>query len=241
MNRDKTVDYMYKIVKYESQDRMGDLICDNYPMLLVLSRFGMSLGFGEQSIGEVCKSNNVDVKTFLAVVNLLIDDSEKIPKIIDAEISIPALIKYLCNSHKYFVEFRLPLIRQELVNALGDNKNDVNLVIIKYYDEYVYEVNRHITYEERKVFKYVESLIDTNVSNKYNIEIFSKRHDDVECKLSELKDIIIKYYPNSSSNELNSVLFDIFSCAKDLESHNRVENALFIPAIKELERLKKID
>jgi len=69
----------------------------------------------------------------------------------------------------------------------------------------------------------------------YNIAIFRKRHDQVEAKLTELKNILIKYYPASSSNELNSVLFDIFTCEQDLASHNYIEDYLFIPVIQTLE------
>mgnify|MGYP000576838980 CR=1 FL=1 len=36
-------------------DKMSDLICENYPMVLVMSRFGIALGFGEKNIGEVCR------------------------------------------------------------------------------------------------------------------------------------------------------------------------------------------
>ena len=50
-----------------------------------------------------------------------------------------------------------------------------------------------------------------------------------------LKNILIKYYPASSSNELNSVLFDIFTCEQDLASHNYIEDYLFIPVIQKLE------
>ena len=46
---------MYKLGRYKQTDRMSDLICENYPMLLVLSRFGISLGFGDKTIGEVCE------------------------------------------------------------------------------------------------------------------------------------------------------------------------------------------
>ena len=69
----------------------------------------------------------------------------------------------------------------------------------------------------------------------YSIAIFRKRHDQVEAKLTELKNILIKYYPASSSNELNSVLFDIFTCEQDLASHNYIEDYLFIPGIQKLE------
>ena len=62
-----------------------------------------------------------------------------------------------------------------------------------------------------------------------------RHHDQVEAKLAELKRIIIRYYPSGSTNELNGVLFDIFTCERDLASHNDIEDRLFIPAIKRLE------
>ena len=48
---------MYKNGKYRETDKMSDLICENYPMVLVMSRFGIALGFGEKNIGEVCRQN----------------------------------------------------------------------------------------------------------------------------------------------------------------------------------------
>ena len=108
---------------------------------------------------------------------------------------------------------------------------------MRYFDQYVAEVRKHMNYEETTVFPYVRSLVQGKSGNgKYNIGIFSKQHDQVESRLAELKNIIIKYYPATGSNELNSVLFDIFSCATDLASHNRIEDNLFVPLIAELER-----
>ena len=50
---------MYKLGAYNQNNRMSDLVCDNYPVLLVMSRFGIALGFGDKSIGEVCRENGV--------------------------------------------------------------------------------------------------------------------------------------------------------------------------------------
>ena len=67
-----------------------------------------------------------------------------------------------------------------------------------------------------------------------------RSHDQINAKLTELKNIIIKYYPASGDNQLlNATLFDIFSCEEDLASHNRVEDYLFVPAIMELEKEAK--
>ena len=52
---------MYKNGMYRETDKMSDLICENYPMVLVMSRFGIALGFGEKNIGEVCRQNGAEV------------------------------------------------------------------------------------------------------------------------------------------------------------------------------------
>ena len=92
-------------------------------------------------------------------------------------------------------------------------------------------------YEERTVFPYVKGLLaGERPSGSYRIGIFRSRHDQIEARLTELKNIIIKYYSADSTNELNDVLFDIFTCEHDLASHNYIEDHLFVPAIEELER-----
>lgn len=229
---------MYKIGKYKATDQMSHLICDNYQMLLVLSRFGISLGFGDKSIEEVCAEDGVDMDTFLCVVNLLIDE-EKEPFDGDSSaLSVESLVQYLRNSHCYFLDFRLPSIRGKLIQAVDDEHNDIAVAIIRYYDEYVAEVRKHMMYEEETVFPYVDKILHGATADNYNIDIFSKHHDKVEAKLSELKNIIIKYYPAKTSNELTSALFDIFACAHDLASHNDIEDYLFVPAIKGVESRK---
>ena len=58
---------MDKHFKYASTDKMSDLICGNYNLLLVMSRFGLSLGFGDQTVEQVCDQQGVHTGTFLAV------------------------------------------------------------------------------------------------------------------------------------------------------------------------------
>ena len=77
--------------KYKSTDRMSDLICDNYSLLQVMSRFGISLGFGDKSVKEVCQNNTVDYKTFLAVINFVADGFSSFEERIET-LSVPALI-----------------------------------------------------------------------------------------------------------------------------------------------------
>ncbi len=227
---------MYKTGEYRETDKMSDLICDNYPMVLVMSRFGIALGFGEKNIGEVCRTNQVDVYTFLKVVNFLATDVHEPITGYDTRLSLDTLITYLHNAHDYFLEFRLPNIRRKLSESLKDCPKDAAFVITRFFDEYAAEVKKHMNYEEKTVFPYVRELARGIKNPKYNITIFRKHHDQIEMKLVELKNILIKYFPGEGSNLLNSVLFDIFATEQDLATHNQVEDFMFVPAILALEK-----
>lgn len=220
--------------KYQSNDQIANLVSNNYRILLVIARFGIPLGFGEKTISEVCEANGVDTNTFLAVVNRVIDNTSDAVYSL-SELSIEALVAYLHNSHDYFLKYRLPGIRQNLLKVL-DGTDGLTKAVLKYFDEYVREVETHMNYEEKKVFPYVWLLLAGKVPGKYTIERYQKHHDQVEMPLREFKQILIKYYPAKSSNELNSVLFDIFNCESDLASHTDIEDNLFTPLILELEQ-----
>jgi regulator of cell morphogenesis and NO signaling len=229
----------FKFGKYRSSDSMTQLLSENYTTLLVLSRFGITLGFGDKNIGEVCRDTGVDTNTFLAVINLLLDDHVSVQYDDDTQFSLEALMDYLHHSHNYFLDYRLPEIREKLVGALDPGQKDLNKAVVRYFDEYVSQVKKHMMYEEKTVFPYVRSLLKGENTGTYNIGIFQKQHNQIEVKLTEFKQILIQYYPAKSTNEINSVLFDIFNCEKDLASHNAVEDRLLIPAILELEGKKE--
>lgn len=225
---------MFKLGRYGADHRMIDLVEERFSVLLVMSRFGIRLGFGERTVDEVCRLNGVDTATFLAIINCR-PGTEPSPEEIRS-VSAESFLDYLHNSHDYFLDFRLPSIRRKLAEALGGEGGDVPVAILRFFDEYVEEVRRHMQYEERTVFPYVRNLLDGSCSEEYSIGVFQQRHDAIELKLTELKSILLKYCPASDSNEMNCVLFDILLCESDLAAHNWAENHLFVPLVVELER-----
>ena len=226
--------------KYRATDKMSDLICDNYSLLMVMSRFGLSLGFGDKSVKDVCEAQNVDYRTFLAAPNII--SEEQYSYIADDDsFSIPALMDYLKRAHAYFLDFNLPAMRRKLIEAIDCSRdNDVAYLILKFFDEYAKEVRRHMEYENEAVFTYVEQLLQGRLSDEYNIATFASKHNQIDTKLKELKNIIINYYPEKENNNLlNAVLFDIFNCEQDLASHCQVEDYMFVPAVAQIEKRLK--
>ena len=223
---------------YEPDDKMISIIRDNYSILQSLGSFGINLGFGDKTVKEVCEDQNVDTNTFLTIVNFTIngyqdyDDSDRL--------SIPTLIQYLKASHAYYIDFQLPFIRKELVDALDENDNLARL-ILRLYDEYAHAVVNHMRYEEKTVFPYVQSLLDGKLTDNYDIDTFSKHHGQIDSKLKELKNIIIKYLPSDGlhNNQLTATLYDIYNNEEWLSQHAQVEEHIFIPVIRHLEQESK--
>lgn len=218
---------------YTPQAPMRKLIAENNLLLMALSRFEIALGFGAKTVSQVCDDNGVDTSTFLAVANFLSDRPyERFP------ISLPSLVKYLKNAHKYFLDFILPEIRRKLIASIDcSDPSNVGFLILRFYDGYVEEVRRHMEYENSHVFDYVDRLIEGINPGGYHIADFEHVHRPIASKLNELKDIFICHYAGSGArvDSLNSALFDIIICEQDLLGHCAVEDRIFVPAVQTLE------
>ncbi len=213
-------------------DKMRDLVRDDSALILVTGRFGISLGFGEKTVREVCRMHNVDERTFLEVVNYVSGRDYDFESV-----SLPSLIRYLKQSHEYFLDFNLPGIRRKLIEAIDCSGTDgIAMLIIRFYDEYVRAVRKHMEYENEVVFAYVEQLSQGHLKRNYTISEFASRHAPIGDKLKELKDVIIRCYPEKNNYLLNAALLEIISCEQDLTQHCMIEDRLFVPAVKLIEQ-----
>lgn len=223
---------------YEPGDKMITLIQDNYSVLQAMGAFGINLGFGDKTVRETCQMNGVDTYTFLAVVNFTINGYRDFDE--DEQISVSTLLHYLKASHTYYLDFQLPFIRRELQESINED-DALGRLIMKLYEEYAQEIRRHMKYEEKTLFPYVESLLEGRPMNNYNVETFSKNHEQTDKKLRELKLMIIKYLPADAhhNNQLTATLYDIYNNEEWLQQHAEVEDHIFTPAIKRLEQMTK--
>lgn len=218
-------------LEYRPGNKMREIIADNNLLLMVISRFGIAFGFGDRTIRETCEANQVDTDTFLAVSNLIAGKRyDRYP------ISLQSLMGYLQHAHNSFTDFSFPKIRMKLIEAINySDTDDVAFLLIKFFDDYVVEVKRHMEYENNTIFSYVARLLEGDIDEDFNISRFSVNHSHMASKLNELKDIFIYHYKQRDNALLSSALFDIVMCERDLMSHFDVETSLFIPAVEKLE------
>ena len=211
---------MKQRIVFDENDKLSDLICQDYSLLMVMSRFGLSLGFGDKTVGEVCEMQGVDCNTFLAVVNF-ITKGETFPlKEEEISFSLTSLMDYLKQAHTYFLDFNLPAIRRKLIEAINcSGEDEVSLLILKFFDGYVQELKKHMNYEDMYVFTYVENLQKGIKDENYNIDMFVRNHNHIDDKLTELKNIIINVLLRPNSTYLKrSFLISKASCRAALRS-----------------------
>lgn len=222
-----------RISKYFTpNDSVIDLINEDYNILPVLSRFSIPLGFGNKTIKDVCNESHINTNVFLIIVNFLL--SGKIDNIATNNISPSEIVAFLHNSHDYFLVYKFPHIRKNLLNALDENYSDANPMIVSFFDEYLEQVKEHFDYEENVVFPYIRDLVAGKKSD-YCIDVFKRHHDEIGEKLSDLKNVILRYYTTAMPNKMYDVLVDLFNCEQDLNSHTTIENEMLIPMVTRLE------
>lgn len=185
----------------------------------VISRFGLQMGVGEQTIAQACEAHHVHTPTFLAVINYKIS---KHPAQL-GDIDIPTLQNYLRNAHTYFLDFRLPFLRRSLIEALipAGAENRIPMLILRCYDEFAEEIRTHIEHENEGLF-----------------EEHARDDQRITDKLTEIKNLIIKYYPSSRIAQkgtvtytLISVMSDLWHTEQDFADHCAIEDNILRPAL----------
>ncbi len=229
--------------------KMADLIHLDYHLTLVINRFGIKLGFGDKSIEEICTDHEIDPNFFVEIATAF-HDKNYFPDEKLKNFPISLTVNYLKSTHCYYVDEELPKIERLINNVININKGqEKHFTLMKnFYMEYKQELINHVKKEEVTVYPYaihVEECYKKNeISDKlreefetYSMETYEREHEDVEEKLLDLKNIIIKYLPPPTDNRFyNQILFNLFRLEADLNEHSRIENTVLIPAIRVMEQ-----
>ena len=216
--------------------KMADLVLGNSKLLLMFPRFGMDLGFGDRSIAEVCAMNNVSTPFFLMICNVYCNDDYTPSPDDIASVDLKALINYLLESHKYYLNERLPHIEEHLDHIIKACNPKYGNMLHRFFEEYKNEVVDHFIYEEKNVFPYLQQLVNQNVKTDYKIKVFHENHTNIEDKLSDLMNILVKYLPaDVFPKERIEIALDINELSADLMSHALIEERVLIPFVESLE------
>jgi len=229
--------------------KLADIILHDNSLVPVISRFGIFLGFGDDSIQKICDNKNIDSDFLLTILNTFHD-----PQYLDKEylssFPVDLLIDYLQKTHYYYLNIKIPEI-SELIDKM-ESESSIELeafnLLRKFFEDYKTELFKHIEREEKIVYPYVLELNEANISGRISNEIISKikdysitsyeeEHDNVEEKLTDLKNIIIKYLvPCENQQSRYNLLKELTALESDLADHSRIEDFILVPKVELLEK-----
>lgn len=158
------------------------------------------------------------------------------------------ILRYLTNSHRYYLGKRVPEIEQLLSQLSAQNLN-VPAHLVSFFSWMRQNMEKHFRIEEQSLFPYIEAFERLSKGEnaadirskfkEFSIQRFTDTHsDEIEDQLSEVKKQIIRSFVSLEALFPYRVLIqklDLFE--KDLRLHARVEDEVLVPKALEWEKL----
>jgi len=216
--------------------KMADLVDSNSDLLGVLSRMGIRFGFGDGSVEETCSKWGVSTNTFLLICNVYTFDGYTPSTNILKKADVKDIVKYLHQSHSFYMDNALKDLEGSIEKMLEPCSGKQKSIIWTFFRQYREELEKHFDYEEKTVFPYVESVIGHSEKKGFTIGQYKENHSNIEEKLGDLKNIVMKYMPKECDDRLiSAVLMNLYGLEKDLEKHTSIEDDILVPLVKRME------
>lgn len=228
--------------------KMADAIHSNYLLIPVINRFGIRLGFGDNTIDNICKEYGINVDFFLTIINVF-SNADYFPEKKLQTFNVLMIVGYLKKTHKYYRDTQVPIIEKHLKNLIKKSpKENKSLQLVnEFFYGYKAELFAHLKHEETVTFPYVEYVYEMfnapqkkyskNNSKQYSMKIYEAEHDEIDEKLFDLKNILIKYINGDFDQATCSeIIFELFRLEKDIKDHARIENNILMPLVSEMEK-----
>ena len=223
---------------FQPNDKLFFLVDENYNLLPVINRFGISPGFKDKTVSEVCDEKQINKDFFLALINTY-NNPDYFPEAELLGFSPLLIVDYLKKTHTYYLGYFLPKIEfllEKLIIGSKDSKQELRM-IRSFYEKYKQEFMNHVQDEEENVFPIVIRLVEKQKSEKQILFplSFEKEHTNMEVKLTDLKNLLIKYLaPSYNDNDFNEFLAALYQFEKDIIDHSRIEDKILVAQIEEI-------
>lgn len=225
---------------------IADVVFDNPHLILLLEHFGIYVPLEEKSVQEICVANNLNVDLFITFANLYNGVSFVAPVHFSFD-QVLTIIRFLKSSHTYYTEEKYPDIRAIIRQMYEDDNQKEMLLVEKFCSDYFKELTQHLDYEDKVAFPYMASLYN-HIENKkrftapvkYSVKEYKEHHNDIEEKLIDLKNLLIKYLPQKNDQQKRRKLyFNLYEMEFDLNIHAKIEDLILIPLVEQMEQYLK--
>ena len=222
--------------------KLSGIIFSNPYAMLCVEHLNICMPLHEKTIREVCEEKKISLSVFLTFLNLY-SGSKYVPKEPFEFDDIHVIVDYLKSSHNYYLGEIYPRILSTIREMNEINTHKEVALVEKFFETYISEVREHLDYEDSIVFPYILELLDQKAQyngpmsvSQYSVEEYREHHDDIEEKLDDLKNLIIKYLPGSNDSiQRRKLLLSLYELDYDLKIHSQIEDLILIPLVAKME------
>lgn len=221
--------------------KMSDLIFENPSLLIMMEHFDLDIMVRHKSVMQICDENQINRNIFISIANLYNGFN---PPDVEAfrHSDIKPVICFLKNSHWYYLNEIIPETHNYMNKWFAENKGHETRLVERFFNEYLREVKEHLSYEDEIAFPYFKWLANEKGSTggespEFSVKEYHEHHTDIETKLADLKNLLLKHIPSKNNRILRrKLLLKLFELEYDLNIHSIIEESILIPLIRKVEK-----
>lgn len=225
-----------------SETELAQLVLSHPAALLYLEHFGIFVPFQHKTIGIICREYRIGIPLFTALSQLYTGQKDIQTNQLSFS-DIPVITDYLKNSHRYYLDEIYPNIQSSVKSLYEADQSGTYQIIDSFYQQYFNEVREHLNYENEVAFPYIMSLTDCYNTGKpfqnaddYSVSNYKDHHDDIEEKIDDLMNLIIRHLPENNDQLARRRLFlSLSQLDFDLKIHTLIEDLILTPLVEQLE------
>ena len=222
--------------EFTSDMKVADLVESNYHLLGVLSRLGIDINFGEKTVGEVCGACGLDPDTVILLCEVYTDPDFQPTMDMLRRSHVGDILRYLHYSHDYYLNRALVVMEEAVSRLLEPCSPPQKKVVWEFFRGYKVELEDHFGFEEGEVIPYVQDLIIGRERSHFSIDRFEEHHSNIDEKLSDFKNLVMKSLPPVCDAQLRvDLLLHLFVLQDDLRCHTYIEDNILVPMVRLLE------
>ncbi len=211
---------------------LHELIEQNHRLLLLMDHFETGFCVADKTIADICGEKGINPEIFAAFCNIYNGDLSNlyVPK---SKEDIAQIIAFLENTHCYYLNDMYPEIKH-YISELGkiNTGQDVRMLEM-FFESYFAEVKKHLEYEQEKLFPLIRAYCNGDVdSDELTRKSRKLKHSEIEVKLSDLKNLLLKHIRLVDKNGLKRKLIaSLMEFQYDLNIHSLIEDEILIKYI----------
>lgn len=230
----------FTTTKMSPSMKVAGQIDANPRLLLMLQHFKIDFRVRDLTVSQLCKEYCISETLFIDIANLYNGFGAKKNHTYTKN-DLLQVIDFLKNSHHYYRFEMYPQIKSYILK-LQENHPEKELKLLeKFFNEYFTEVREHLDYEDNVAFPYfiklLQNIDDGDTPQEYSSIEYSEHHTDIELKLHDLKNLLLKYVKIDNDLDLRRKLFfALYELEYDLFVHSLIEESILIPSGVNIEK-----